>query len=168
MSTPTNQRILVAVDESEASRRAIDYVADMLGGRHGFHVGLLHLELPPRMLEWGGSEDSNVEDEISSERAEVYQKLEEKKIEDGQHMLEKLKGILTERGIDVTALLVRFEEPLDRKHIAHDVLNIAKERDYGTIVVGRHSFSGLKRLFQHHVGEELVRAGKRVTIWVVE
>jgi nucleotide-binding universal stress UspA family protein len=168
MSMPTNQRILIGVDASEASRRAVDYVADMLGGRHGFHVGLVHLELPPKMLEWGGSEDSNIEDDVSSERAKVYQKLEEKTIKNGQQMLEKLKGILTERGIDVTALLVRFEEPLDRKHIAHDILTIAKERGYGTIVVGRHLFSGLKRLFGHHVGEELVRTGKGVTIWVIE
>ena len=43
-----------------------------------------------------------------------------------------------------------------------------QERDYGTVVVGRHSFCGLKRLFQHHVGEELVRTGKGITIWVVK
>jgi nucleotide-binding universal stress UspA family protein len=165
---PTSQRMLVAVDESEASRRAVRYVADTLGGKPGFHVGLVHLELPPRMLEWGGSEDPDIEDAISSERAEAYQELEKEAIESGQGLLQRLQVILTERGIDVTALLVRFEEPLDRKHIANDVLKIAKERAYGTVVVGRHSFSGLKRLFQHHVGEELVRTGKGVTIWVVE
>ncbi len=163
-----SQRILVAVDASEASRRAVTYVSDVLGGKPGFHVGLVHLELPPRMLEWGGSEDSAIEDAISSERAEVYQELEKEAIKGGQGLLHRLQAILTERGIDVAALLVRFEEPLDRKHIANDVLKIAQERDYGTVVVGRHSFSGLRRLFQHHVGEELVRTGKGVTIWVVE
>jgi len=163
-----SQRILVAVDASKASRRAVNYVADMLGGKPGFHVGLVHLELPPRMLEWGGSEDPGIEDAVSLERAEAYQELEKEAIEGGRALLQRLQAILTERGIDVAALLVRFEEPLDRKHMATDVLNIAKERDYGTVVVGRHSFSGLKRLFQHHVGEELVRTGKGVTIWVVE
>lgn len=165
---PTSQRILVAVDESEASRHAAHYVADMLGGKPGFHVGLVHLELPPRMLEWGGSEDPDIEDAISSERAVAYQELEKEAIDRGQGLLQRLQAILTERGIDVTALLVRFKEPLDRKQIANDVLKIAKERDYGTVVVGHHSFSGLKHLFEHHVGEELVRTGKGVTIWVVE
>jgi nucleotide-binding universal stress UspA family protein len=164
----TDQRILVAVDESEASRRAVRYVADVLGGKPGVHVGLVHLELPPTMLEWGGSEDPDIEDKVSAERATAYQELEAAAIESGQSLLQRMQAILRPREIDVTALLVRFEEPLDRKHIAHDLLNIAKERDYGTVVVGSQSFSGLKRLFQHHVGEELVRTGKGVTIWVVE
>jgi nucleotide-binding universal stress UspA family protein len=164
----TSQRILVAVDASEASHRAVNYVSEMLGGKPGFHVGLVHLILPPRMLEWGGSEDPGIEDAISSERAEAYQELEKEAIEAGQGLVQSLQAVLTERGIDVTTLLVRFEEPLDRKHIANDVLKIAKERDYGTVVVGRHSFSGLKRLFQHHIGEDLLRTGKEITIWVVE
>jgi nucleotide-binding universal stress UspA family protein len=163
-----SQRVLVAVDASEASRRAVNYVADMLGGKPGFHVGLVHLESPPRMLEWGGSEAPGIEGAVSLERAEAYQELKKAAIEGGQALLQRMQAILTERGIDVAALLVRFEEPLNRKNMATDVLNIANERDYGTVVVGRHSFSGLKRLFQHHVGEELVRTGKGVTIWVVE
>lgn len=59
-------------------------------------------------------------------------------------------------------------EPLDPKNITEHILTIAKERDYGTLVVGRHSFPGLKRLFGNHVAGELVRSGDGFTIWVVE
>jgi hypothetical protein len=93
---PTSQRILVAVDELEASRRAVRYVADMLGGKPGFHVGLVHLELPPRMLEWGGSEDPDREAAISSERAEAYERLEKEAIEGGQGLLQMLQAIRPE------------------------------------------------------------------------
>ena len=162
------KRILVAVDGSASSRRTVGYVADIVGGKPDFHIGLLHLELPPRMLEWGGSEIAATEERVSSERADAYAEMENNAKEDGQGLLRKLQGILAERKIDVAAQLVQFEEPLDAKNITNHLLKTAKERDYGTVVVGQHSFSGLKRLFAHHVGEQLVRTGKEITIWVVE
>ena len=165
---PNSKRILVAVDGSATSRRTLAYVAAIAGGCPGLKVGLVHLELPPRMLEWGGTEDPEKEDRISSERAEAYQETENAAIEKGQAVLQRLQGILAERGIDMTARLVQFEEPLDPKTITTHLLKIAAEQDYGTVVVGWHSFSGLRRLFRHHVGEELVRMAKGVTIWVVE
>jgi K+-sensing histidine kinase KdpD len=74
---------------------------------------------------------------------------------------------LAKRGINVANMMMQFDEPLDPRDIARDILKTARERDYGTVVVGRHAFSGLKRLFHHHVGEELVRAGQGIAIWVV-
>jgi len=165
---PKSKRILVALDGSATSRRTVAYVADIVGGRAGFHVGLVHLELPPRMLEWGGAEDPKKEERISSERAEVYQEMENAAVEKGQALLQQLQGILAERGTDVTARQVQFEEPLDPKTITTHLLKIAAEQEYGTVVVGWHSFSGLRRFFRHHVGEELVRMGQGVTVWVVE
>jgi nucleotide-binding universal stress UspA family protein len=165
---PTNTRILVAVDKSKASRRAVNYVAEMVRGKPAFHVGLLHLELPPRMLEWGGSEDPDIEERVSSERADAYQVMEIDAIKSGHALLKKRQEILTVKKIDVAAQLVQFEEPLDPNNITGHVLETAKERDYGTVVVGRHSFSGLRHLFRHHVSVELVRTGEAVTIWVVE
>jgi nucleotide-binding universal stress UspA family protein len=164
----SSKRILVAVDLSEASRRTVAYVADLAGGKPEIHVGLLHLELPPKMLEWGGSENPDIEDKISEERADAYQDLEKQAIQDGQSLLQRLQAILVERKINVVARLVQFEEPLDPKTVTKHILQIAKEREYGTVVVGRHSFSGLLRQFRHHVGEELVRTAKGLTVWVVE
>jgi nucleotide-binding universal stress UspA family protein len=163
-----NQRILVAVDGSQASQRSVAYVADIIAGRPGVHVGLLHLELPPRMLEWGGSEDDRLEDEVSGQRERDYRKMEKDAIEDGQGLLKRFRSLLAEKAIDVIAQVVHFQEPLDARHIARDTLHMARERSYGTIVVGRHSFAGLRRLFSHDVGEELVRTGEGVTVWVVE
>jgi nucleotide-binding universal stress UspA family protein len=165
---PNRNRVLVAVDGSATSRHTVSYVADILGRRPGFHVGLVHLELPPRMLEWGGSEDPKTEDRVSSERAEAYLEMENEAVKKGQTLLQGLHGILAERGINVTAFMVQFEEPLDPKNITNHILKTAAEEDYGTVVVGCHAFSGLKRLFQHHVGEDLVRRGRGMSIWVVE
>jgi nucleotide-binding universal stress UspA family protein len=163
-----SKNILVAVDGSEASSRTVAYVADIVGAQTGFHIGLLHLELPPRMLEWGGSEDPEIEDKTESERADAYRQMEEERLAKGSLLLERLQKIVVDKGIDVMGLFVQFEEPLDKKHVTCAILNSAKEHDCGTVVVGRHSFSGLNRFFRHHIGEELVRSGEAVTIWVVE
>jgi nucleotide-binding universal stress UspA family protein len=165
---PANKRILIGVDQSDASRHAVHYVAEMVGAKPGIHVGLIHLELPPRMLEWGGSEDPDVEDKVSIERADAYEQMERKAVEDGHALLKKLQAILVEKRIDVAGRLVQFEEPLDPESIADHLLKTAKEQDYGTIVVGRHSFSDLRRMFQHHVGMEILRRGDNLAVWVVE
>jgi hypothetical protein len=120
------------------------------------------------MLEWGGSENERVEDEVSKQRERDYRKMEKDAIEEGQALLKRLRSLLDERAVDVIAQVVQFQEPLDARRIARDALNMARERGYGTIVVGRHSFAGLRRLFSHDVGEELVRTGEGVTVWVVE
>jgi nucleotide-binding universal stress UspA family protein len=165
---PNNKQILVAVDGSESSSRTVNYVADLVGGCPGVRVGLLHLELPPRMLEWGGSEDPEVEEQVSAERAAAYQEMEKSAAQKEKGRLRGLQELLAGRGIVVTPLLVQFEEPLEWKTVADHILKTAAERDCGTIVVGRHSFSGLKRLFKHHVGEELVREDGGRTVWIVE
>jgi nucleotide-binding universal stress UspA family protein len=41
------RHLLVAVDGSENSRRAVSFVADFLGGYSGFRVTLLHIVLGP-------------------------------------------------------------------------------------------------------------------------
>jgi nucleotide-binding universal stress UspA family protein len=165
---PFNKRILVAVDTSNASRLAVRYVADLLAGSSGFHVGLIHLELPPRMLEWGGSDDPAVEDRVSEERAEDYREMEGTVIESGQELLQQYQRILAERQVDVAAQLVQLEEPLDATHITNHILKTARDRDYCTVAVGRNSFTLLQRLFRHHVGEELLRQGHGIAVWVVE
>ena len=41
------KKILIAVDASENSARAVNYVADLLGGSSGFMITVLYIERPP-------------------------------------------------------------------------------------------------------------------------
>jgi nucleotide-binding universal stress UspA family protein len=167
MGNPNN--ILLAVDESEASRRAIAYITNMVAGKTGVQVGLFHLVSPPqRMLEWGGSEDVEVEEKVAAERKQMFLEMEKEVQQKGDTLLRSLQEPFAEKGIAVTVLPVEIEGIMNRKHIAQDLLKTAEEGGYGTVVVGRHSFSGWQRLFKHHVGEELVRKGEGITVWVVE
>ena len=42
-----NRRVLLAVDDSENSERAVDYVGRMLGGLDNFKIALLHVIVEP-------------------------------------------------------------------------------------------------------------------------
>ena len=122
--------------------RTVAYVAETMEGSRGFHVGLLHLELPPRMLEWGGAEDPEIEDKVETERDEIYRQLEKDKLAKGKSLLQRLQVLVADKGIDVTGLYLRFEEPLDRKSVASAILNAAREGNFGIVVVGRHGCTG--------------------------
>src|SRR5262249_21796494 len=58
------KHILIAVDDSEASYRAVAYVGSIMSGCEGFRVCLLHAlpPLPREFLEFGGSEDPQQEE----------------------------------------------------------------------------------------------------------
>jgi nucleotide-binding universal stress UspA family protein len=161
------KNILIAVDGHPGSRRTVDYVAQVASGA-GFRVRLLHLELPPRMLEWGGAEDSKTEGRVSSKRETDYDRLEHESIEKGEAVLRRLRQMLTERHVEVDGLIVQFEEPLDPKEIAAHILKVAAERQCGTIVVGRHSFTGLRRLFGRQVADDVLAAADGRAVWVIE
>ena len=160
--------ILVAVDKSGSALRAAKYVADMIDGNPSFQVQLLHLELPPRMLEWGGSEDPDVEDQVSEERAQAYTQMEQQVAVKTQSLFDRLRAIFAPRGTHVTGRYLEFQEPLDAESTTKAILDAAKEHGCGTVVVGRKSFSGLQSLFQHHVAEELIGDDGGIAVWVVE
>ncbi len=166
MSNP--KKMLLAVDGSTASRRAVDYVADMVAGNADIHVGLFHLISPPRMLEWGGSENPEIEETVGQDREQAYREMEAQVQQKGNELLQDFQEVLTQEGIEATVLPVEFEARMDRKHIVDDILRKVEQGSYGTIVVGKHSFSWLENLFSHHVGESLVRKGNGIAVWVIE
>ena len=58
------------VDQSSSSKRAVEYVATVLATRRGFQLCLAHFlsQLPPEMLEFGGAEDPEREQQLDSNR----------------------------------------------------------------------------------------------------
>ena len=64
-----HDKILIAVNDTDASRKAVTYVARLMGGRADVHVRLFHVlpPTPPELLESGGTEDPNQEERLSAE-----------------------------------------------------------------------------------------------------
>src|SRR5919198_5611792 len=60
-----SKNMLIAVDDSEESYRAVAYVGSIIGGRTDCRVSLLHAlpPLPRELLEFGGTSDPQQEEQ---------------------------------------------------------------------------------------------------------
>jgi len=133
-----DERILVAVDDSPASERAVEYVAEMVQGRPGHFVHLVHV------LVGGG--------DAAAARA----------------LLERLAARLRAAGlpadhVDSGALSVRADVSM-----VEGLLDTARDQSCSTIVMGRNWLPRHRELFHRHPADELVRAGSGFTLWIVE
>ena len=62
-------KLLIAVEDSEASMKAVAYVSQMMRGREHIQICLFHVlpPIPPKLLEFGGAENPNKEKILSTD-----------------------------------------------------------------------------------------------------
>lgn len=165
----TTTQILLAVDDSEASERAVRYVADMLGHLGGAQIHLFHVlpPIPPELLEFGGAEDPGTERRLSEKLKQAQSEWVDRAKADAQPVMERVKAVLSRAGIAPGRVSVEFSPSIHRPDLPRDILEAAQRARCDTIVVGRTSLSWLKEQMGQHVGEALVKKAEEVTIWVV-
>jgi nucleotide-binding universal stress UspA family protein len=163
-------KLLLVIDDSSASKRAIAYVARMLGRRKGVHLCVAHLlpPLPSRLLEFGGSEDPDEETRLDAglKMRQARWLAEVKKT--AQRALAAANTTLRNAGVPRSAIDVQFSDAIAGGGIANRLLEVARTSNCDTVVVGRESLSWFRELVQGDLAEELVRRGQGLTIWVVE
>jgi nucleotide-binding universal stress UspA family protein len=166
----SDTRILIAIDDSAASRRAVKYVGKFVGQRRGFRICLVHVlpPLPPELLEHGGSEVPAKE-----VRLEVNLKAEQQRwISDArktsQKGLDQARATLRKAGISAGRMQALFCEPGEGPNTADAILEMARGCRCRTVVVGRQSVSWFHELFSQDLSEELLRRGNGFCIWAIE
>jgi len=164
------RNILIALDDSEASLKAVKYVADLIGGVADLSIYLVHVlpPLPPDLLEFGGAEDphqeARMESRLHQEQA-VWAKEECDKV---RPLFQRAKDILLRAGVKKEAIQPHHCLSVNRWELARNIMEAAEARNCETIVVGRRAFHGLHKLLGHHVSDHLLRKCEGLTIWVVE
>jgi nucleotide-binding universal stress UspA family protein len=163
-------RILLAIDDSAASKRAVKYVARLVGRRKGFRICLVHVlpPLPPALLEHGGSENPQQEVQLEVDLRAEQEHWTSKKQKEAQGSLDKASATLRKAGLSAKAVQTIFCEPADGRAAAEDILRMARECKCQTVVAGRQSVSWFHELFSQDLAEELMRCGKGFTVWLVE
>lgn len=163
-------KFLIAVEESAASLKAVSYISQILRGRTDVHVRLLHVlpPIPPGFLEFGGSEQPQVEQRLSDELRQDQARWIETAKRQAQASLNEARAILIQSGLSPYEVSTSFSSPIHRPDVAHEILMVAEAWQCGTLVVGRHTRSWIREIRSTHVGEELVRKGQGFAIWVVE
>ena len=162
----SSKTILIAVDDSNESARALQYVGSLLRDIRDLEVTLFHVlnPMPRELMEHGGSEDPETEDHLGEQ------------LRKDQEEWLRAEGAI-EYPILVTAMerLGQTGFPLDHvtlklgyeRDIADSIMDEARAGGYGTVVVTRHGPMGGKRLFSSGIIDRLVRDLSGVAVWVL-
>lgn len=160
-------RILIAVDGSEHSARALHYVGTLLRDTRDVQITLFHVlkPMPRGLLEHGGSENPGEEVRLA------------KKLQEDQENWVRTESLF-EHPILLTALELfgKTGFPLDRvtlkfgheDDIAHTILHEARTGGYQTIVVSRHASKRMKHFMGAGITDQLLRTASGYTLWIVE
>lgn len=162
--------ILVAVDGSDASRRALIYVGEILGPRPDTTVRLLHLlpPTPPELLEHGGAEHPNAQKRLDRDLRDTRDAWIASKREEAQALFEDSIRLLESHGLVAARIGTECRACVGTQAVARECLEAAAESGCDTIVLARQSMPWHKDLLHRHHSTNVVRKGRGFTVWVVE
>jgi nucleotide-binding universal stress UspA family protein len=163
-------RLLVVVDENKASKRAVSYVAQIVGRRRGFKVCLVHTlpEIPASLIEYGGAKNPDEEEKLDADLHAEQKHWVFAAQEKAQPTLTRASAVLRKGGLAAKAIEERFCFPADGRARGDEILELARKHKCHTVVVGSESLPWLSQLLGSDPVEELLRRGKGFTIWIVE
>jgi nucleotide-binding universal stress UspA family protein len=163
--------VLLAVDGSEKSNKAVDHVGDVVCNCGDFSVTLLHvIDVPPAFREHPGAEDPDEERRLEVELKESKQQW----MKDSQAQLEKTifgpaKERLTAKGITMDKTKIRTKIAADaHSDVAAAIVDEAKRGGYGVVAIGRRGKSTLKAFLMGTVVHKVVHNVEGCAVWVVE
>ncbi len=146
------KNILVAMDRSEGSMRAVDFVGELMGG-HDFKVTLLHVIRNGERPKPGPSYQPLPKEDVQ---------IEEQKM---QAVFEEAKRRLIDHGFK--------SDHVTRKVIAgvlsrpRAIVQEAEQGEYSPIVIGRRGLSKFQEFFMGSVSNQVIQLGAEQAVWVV-
>jgi nucleotide-binding universal stress UspA family protein len=148
-----DKHLLIAVDDSESSRRAVLYVADFLGGFPGFVVTILRIIPMPEedFFETGQELNAWIMEQTTA----------------ADKMLENYRTMLIQAGFPEQK--VRFRACLgESRSFADAILETRCDLTCCTIVVGRQHKSKTEEFLFGSTSSRLIHEAKNCAVWVVE
>jgi nucleotide-binding universal stress UspA family protein len=155
-------KILLALDGSKPSMRAVRYVANLLGSRTDALVTLFHviLPIPPSLLE--GSVD--YETELKRQRA-IW-------VKDAKTAESKLfapaREIFHQAGFTQSRVKTKCRTSVNQPDVAYEILLECQKGNYDTVVIGKRGRSRIQAFLTGDVTEKVFRHAKVNAIWVIE
>ena len=160
-------RILIAVDGSDHSARALRYVGTLLRDTRDVRVTLFHVlkPMPRELLEHGGSEDPAEEIRLAKELQQDQENwVRTESLFESPILLTALE-LFGQTGFPLDRVTMRFGHEDD---VAHTILDEARAGGYETIVLSRHGSNRLNRFFGGGITNQLLRNASGYTLWIVE
>lgn len=141
------------MDASQNSRRAVQYVAEILGGMKGFKATLLHVIREPEEDEFP----------VQGEKEKWYHTHRQQV----DRMLEEYRAMLLNAGFAPNDVTIRST----LRYCPSMAECILAERDllkHTTLVVGRKGLSHKEEFLFGSISGKIVRIARNCTVWVVE
>jgi nucleotide-binding universal stress UspA family protein len=163
-------KLLIVLDASEASRRVLQYIGQMFGGRDRIEFDLAYIapRMPAEFLESGGSELPERELEIESDLRAQQNRWMAINDTKPDRILSRARATLLRAGATAGRIHSCISSPLDARTVADEVLVLARDQQCRTIVVGHRAHSWFRGLGGGHLAEQLVRSAKGYAVWVVD
>lgn len=146
------KRILIVADEMESSKRAVMFVADLLGGHEGYSVSLVNFTRIPIDL-------------IPQEEVEEWVK--KRHIEIGL-MLKAYKDILISAGfreesISLQIIIEQFSSTAQR------ILDFQRENNYCILVIGNRDLKREEEILFGSTTKRIINICKKsCAVWVID
>ncbi len=161
------KNLLIAVDDSNATARALQYVGTLLRETPNVAVTLFHVlnPMPRELMEHGGSENPDMEHQLGEQLRKDQQ--------EWRHMEETLEYPILERALERLRNTGFPTERVTLKlgyagDVVDTILDEVRSGGYGTLVVTKHGPSGAARLFSSNVADRLSRELSGIALWVME
>jgi nucleotide-binding universal stress UspA family protein len=147
-----SRRVLVAVDGSDNAMRAVDLVAETLGG-FDFAVGLvtvLRAEAQPEQAPGVESTFKSYLEEVEPEVRKALNKAQER---------------LIAAGFDDSNLSLEIVRGAQSRAAA--IVDVADKGGFDTIVLGRRGLSRVEQFFAGRVSTKVLQIGQKHHVWIV-
>lgn len=156
------KKILVAVDASENSARAVEYVGIMVGDTPGFEITLLHVERYPERDIF--PDDTSWQDACREEGQNI------------RTFFSQAKAMLENKGVSPDIISIEYvktsgggpQRGSKGLGVAQHILKMHRDGGFGTVVVGRRGVSKAEEFLFGSVTTKIIHNAKDCTVWVVE
>ena len=155
------KKILVAVDESKNSMKAVKYVAN--GIQPTGKVTLFSV-LPDSTAACGL--DSPTLTPLFNQNRKAFCAIEDTKKDHVKEFMEKAKAVLVEAGFPSKNVTVKIRKK--KAGIARDILREAQVGKYTSLVIGRRGLSAVREFLFGSVSSKVVQLAKKVSVIVVD
>jgi len=149
---PSAKKILVAVDNSWGSKRAVSFAGKMLTGSAP-SVEMVHVVRVPH----AEGEQGNNEGLIKELQAEAESVM--------KPVFDKAAKTLIDCGVDASKIKTKVISGVGSRAAA--IFEEAKSGRIGTVVVGRRGVSEVEEFNMGRVATKLTQLGKNVALWIV-
>lgn len=150
---PRDKHFLIAIDETDSSKRAVLYVADIIGGVPGIGVTLMSIIPEPE------------EDFFDSEAEQIAWTKE--KMAAANKLLDNYRQVLIQAGFAPDKVRIRSCVG-EEKSFADAILETKCDLTCCTVVVGRHHKTRAEEFLLGSTSSKLVHEAKNCAVWVVE